>query len=299
MPGHTKKKKALPKKYGKMPIKKTKRTMGDVIISTSTKEEDRQKNPRQFGRDKGNSPGTNIITTELVQAGRSRAAEARYKKASKLENRKQRGNEMIAEDLRAQRRGAGRLKEKTYVKQKGTNPGQKGRMIGSKIAGTITRGGFTQFHPDGRVMEGSVNRKQGDGEEYVKKQGPMSPKIKAQKLDIKAPKKPKRDITKAKGIIETEAKPTAQKIKPKDPKRPLTKHSKPALFAMKPKMDGMPKFSYAAMEAKKAGKKSFEYAGKTFPVKKGTYGSANKALYKAKMPAMYKLGVKGLNALDK
>jgi len=81
----------------------------------------------------------------------------------------------------------------------------------------------------------------------------------------------------------------------------LPKHSKvkPALYQMKPKMDGMPKFTYAAMQAKKAGKKSFEYAGKTFPVKKGTYGSTNKALYKAKMPAMYKLGVKGLNALDK
>ena len=174
-------------------------------------------------------------------------------------------------------------------------------MIGSKIAGTVTKGGFTQFNPDGTVMEGSVNTKEGklDGEKRVKKQGIISPKIKAQKLAVKTPEKPKRDITKAKGIIETEATPTAQKIKPKDPKRPLTKHSKPALFQMKPKMDGMPKFSYAAMEAKKAGKKSFEYAGKTFPVKKGTYGSANKALYKAKMPAMYKLGVKGLNALDK
>jgi len=84
-------------------------------------------------------------------------------------------------------------------------------------------------------------------------------------------------------------------------KRALPKHSKvkPALYQMKPKVDGMPKFTYAAMEAKKAGKKSFEYAGKTFPVKKGTYGSSNKALYKSKMPAMYKLGVKALNRLDK
>ena len=68
---------------------------------------------------------------------------------------------------------------------------------------------------------------------------------------------------------------------------------------MKLKDQALGKFSYAAIQAKKAGKKSFEYAGKTFPVKKGTYGNTNKALYKAKMPAMYKLGVKALNKLDK
>ena len=107
---------------------------------------------------------------------------------------------------------------------------------------------------------------------------------------------------------EKKALPKHSKVKPalyqqKINKKPALYQQKinkqPALYAMKPKIDGMPKFTYAAMEAKKAGKKSFEYAGKTFPVKKGTYGSDNKALYKSKMPAMYKLGVKGLNALDK
>ena len=78
-----------------------------------------------------------------------------------------------------------------------------------------------------------------------------------------------------------------------------TKTPKINMFNMKPKDQALGKFSYAAIQAKKAGKKSFEYAGKTFPVKKGTYGNTNKALYKAKMPAMYKLGVKALNKLDK
>ena len=82
---------------------------------------------------------------------------------------------------------------------------------------------------------------------------------------------------------------------------PIRKTTTPKInmFNMKPKDQALGKFSYAAIQAKKAGKKSFEYAGKTFPVKKGTYGNTNKALYKAKMPAMYKLGVKALNKLDK
>ena len=82
---------------------------------------------------------------------------------------------------------------------------------------------------------------------------------------------------------------------------PIRKTTTPKInmFNMTPKDKALGKFSYVAREAKKAGKKSFEYAGQTFPVKKGTYGSSNKALYKSKMPAMYKLGVKALNRLDK
>ena len=82
----------------------------------------------------------------------------------------------------------------------------------------------------------------------------------------------------------------------------IKKVSKPIKqgFSMTPKDHALGKFSYAAIQAKKAGKKSFEYAGKTFPVKKGSmYGSSNKAIYKAKMPAIFKMGVKGLNKLDK
>ena len=78
-----------------------------------------------------------------------------------------------------------------------------------------------------------------------------------------------------------------------------TKTPKINMFNMKPKDQALGKFSYAAIQAKKAGKKFFEYAGKTFPVQKGTYGNTNKALYKAKMPAMYKLVVKAHNKLDK
>ena len=83
---------------------------------------------------------------------------------------------------------------------------------------------------------------------------------------------------------------------------PVKKVSKPIKqgFSMTPKDHALGKFSYAAIQAKKAGQKSFEYAGKTFPVKKGSmYGSSNKAIYKAKMPAIFKMGVKGLNKLDK
>ena len=66
MPGHTKKKRALPKKYGKMPIKKMKREMGDVKLSSSERKVKR----------KGVPGGENIITEEIVQAGRSRGAES-------------------------------------------------------------------------------------------------------------------------------------------------------------------------------------------------------------------------------
>lgn len=71
------------------------------------------------------------------------------------------------------RQGAGRLGTKTYERMSGNKGGYA--LTGSTIAGTQTRGGFTQFRTldDGSkvVREAGVNK--------IKKKGLMSPKIKS------------------------------------------------------------------------------------------------------------------------
>ena len=196
----------------------------------------------------------------------------------------------------------------------------KGKFTKKKAKGTkIGKGGATADREDTSYESGYMGRNlpydkyvEYQKEKFAKSGKEYKPRSQASfdQSNFLQDMKDVYDFEKMKKISADKFKPTmlreGEAFGDDDPYVPVTspvkKISKPIKqgFSMTPKDHALGKFSYAAIQAKKAGKKSFEYAGKTFPVKKGSmYGSSNKAIYKAKMPAIFKMGVKGLNKLDK
>lgn len=94
----------------------------------------------------------------------------------------------VSAETFAYRQGAGRLGTKTYERQSGNKGGYA--LAGSTIAGTQTKGGFTQFR---KLNDGSKVVMEAGSASAIKKKGLMSPKIQtsATTADLKklAPRK--------------------------------------------------------------------------------------------------------------